>query len=691
MPYSLDPGSNPFDDDVWQNLYPTPSAVPVPAVPRAVRAGRNIGDINNLIGDATQRVQDLLENPGFEGDEVDAIPQYLVDAYRDLRDSYDAAHQDDSPIGPEDFEYINNNLSNIEQNFPLIGERLARNGELRVLEERTIRPAARNIYRPSVEPESQINLEEQSEPLNTSGLDTEANKKRFSPRSLLKNTVSRINESAPVQNAKDFSKTFAENLRTSLNLDAPVYDRTQFPVGSNPNLSKLMLLQTEGANEYSPTMGTTVTYGPYYGGSQELMFQGPAGFKDVRSLKKQEIPRFAKAIAAGKQELDARNKVKQLQAEGIDVDFSDVINPEEYKASRSSLGLRFMTDSEILEDINLKKNRLDKLISSVNKMENPFYKDFLKYQLGSRIEPTPVGASITQKPIGGPVEVDVTGRVTGGRDVLYTRMSNKALISDQRGRAKAQRLGPDKWKNILGEEVIWNPSELKDPALRTALGVPKGSDVSAYRVPEFQPQPLFENYNPNKSPIFKDSPQFKLPRAAVASSISTLPDVIPSAEVIKATAEGGPLAGLGEYAKEQVIAIPTGAAVGLGTYLVPGALRFVPGIAGGVALTEAGRSLQEASRQLTGESALSKIQQTIGTKPRTGFSTSTPQEKYQRAQQRVNNPPQIKPLTKAVPKSNQINRQSSPMDEFKRRARMAGSRFNPLKGEFGLTELLFGR
>lgn len=650
---------------------------------------QNVGGIGNLINDANQRVQDLMENPGFEGDEIDAYPEYLVNEYRRLRDRYNAAHADDSNISPDELNDINNTLHNIEENFPIINERLIRDELLGNLSSRSPRPAARNIFASSVnEPVDVTNLEiEESNRATNLG----ANKRKLSPKSLLRNAVSKINTSAPVQNAKDFSKTFAENLRTSLNLDAPVYDRTQFPVGSNPNLSKLMLLQTEGANEYSPTMGTTVTYAPYYGGSQQLMFEGPAGFEDVRSLKKKEIPRFAKAIAAGKQELDARNKVKQLQAEGIDVDFSDVINPEEYKASKSSLGLRFMTDSEILEDINLKKNRLDKLVSSVNKMENPFYKDFLKYQLGSRIEPTPVGASITQKPIGGPVEVDVTGRVTGGRDVLYTRMSNRALISDKRGRARAQRLGPDKWNNILDEEVIWNPSELKDPALRTALGVPKGSDVSAYRVPEFQPQPLFENYNPNKSPIFKDSPQFKLPRAAVASSISTLPDVIPSAEVIKATAEGGPLAGLGEYAKEQVIAIPTGAAVGLGTYLVPGALRFVPGIAGGVALTEAGRSLQEASRQLTGESALSKIQQTIGTKPRTGFSTSTPQEKYQRAQQRVNNPPQIKPLTKPVPKSDTINKQSSPMDEFKRRARMAGSRFNPLKGEFGLTEMLFGR
>lgn len=700
MPYSLDPGSNPFDDDVWQNLYPTPGA------------GRNVGGINNLIGDATQQVQDLAENPGFEGDEVDAIPQYLVNEYRGLRDSYNAAHQDDSPIGPEDFEYVNNTLHNIEQNFPRIGERLNREDErLRVLSSRTIRPAARNIYRPSitpeseinleeqlarnirrssVAPESQINLEEQSEPLNTPGLDTEANKKRFSPKSLLKNTVSRITESAPVQNAKDFSKTFAENLRTSLNLDAPVYDRSQFPVGSNPNLSKLMLLQKEGGKEYSPTMGTKVNYDPSWVGKQNLSFQGPAGYKDVRSLKKKLIPDLRQSLAEDEQELYARNKIAELRAEGIDVDISDVINPEDYKVGRMAYINDPRRNVEIRRDVENKKRRLNELISSVNKMENPFYPDFLKYQLGSRIEPTPVGATIIQQPIGGPAEVN-KGRATGGRDALYTRMSNRALVANRMGSASAERLGPDRWRNVYGEEVTWNPSALKDPALRTALGVPKGTDVSSYRVSEFQPQPLFEGYNQNKTPIFKDSPQFKMPRATLAAGVSALPDVIPSAEVIKATAESGPLAGIGEYAKEQAMSIPTSAAVGLGTYLVPGALPFIPGVAGGVALKEAGRSLQEASRQLTGESALSKIRQTIGTKPRTGFATSTPQETYRRAQQRVDNPPQIKPLTRPVSKSNQINRQSSPMDEFARRARMAGARFNPLKGEFGLTEMLFGR
>jgi len=683
MPYSLEPGSNPFDDDdVWQNLYPM--APYEPAI-QAPGEGRNVGGINNLIADATQRVQDLAENPGFEGDEVDAIPQYLVNEFRGLRDRYNAAHEDNSNISSDEFNQIQNNLNEIEQNFPLIRDRLIRDELIGVISSRSPRPAARNISTSNEEDSELVGITD-------AGISSpKANKKRFSPKSLLKKTVSRITESAPVQNAKDFSKTFAENLKTSLNLDAPVYDRSQFPISSNPNLSKLMLLQREGGEEYSPTMGTRVNYDPSWGGEQNLSFQGPAGYKDVRSLKKREIPDLRRSLVEDEQELYARNKIAELRAEGIDVDISDVINPEDYKVGRMAFINDPRGDAEIRRSIENQKRRLGGLISSVNKMENPFYPDFLKYQLGSRIEPTPVGAKITQQPIGGPAEVNAQGKATGGRDALYTRMSNRALVADRIGSASAERLGPDRWKNIYGEEVTWNPSALKDPALRTALGVPKGTDVSGYRAPEFQPQPLFKDYNPSKTPIFKDSPQFKMPRATLAASVSALPDVIPSAEVIKATAKGGPLAGIGEYAKEQVMSVPTSAAVGLGTYLVPGALPFVPGVAAGVALTEAGRSLQEASRQLTGESALSKIQQTIGTKPRTGFATSTPQETYRRAQQRVDNPPQIKPLTRPVPKSNQINRQSSPMDEFKRRARIAGSRFNPLKGEFGFTEMLFGR
>ena len=134
--------------------------------------------------------------------------------------------------------------------------------------------------------------------------------------------------------------------------------------------------------------------------------------------------------------------------------------------------------------------------------------------------------------------------------------------------------------------------------------------------------------------------------------------------------------------------IPVGAGIGLVTSALPAIAPYVPGVGGGMMLTEGARTLNEVSRATTGESLLSKARQTLGTAPRTGRSSprNSVKEQNERRMERVENPPQILPANSVPTPTKDL-----PMPEVGRRVRLAKDRFNPSKLEFGITELLFGR
>lgn len=185
--------------------------------------------------------------------------------------------------------------------------------------------------------------------------------------------------------------------------------------------------------------------------------------------------------------------------------------------------------------------------------------------------------------------------------------------------------------------------------------------------------------------------QHAKPRALMGAAVGGMSDVIPSAEVIKAAEKGGIRAAGKEYAKEQVGAIPMMAAAGLTAAAVPASLPVLAAAGTGLTLSEAARSANEASRVLTGDSLISKMRQTIGTEPRSGYATKgaakNVEEKRLAELERINNPPTIKPTkwNSRPPVS------KAPIPGLAHRARLAGDRFNPSRLEFGLTELLLGR
>lgn len=171
-------------------------------------------------------------------------------------------------------------------------------------------------------------------------------------------------------------------------------------------------------------------------------------------------------------------------------------------------------------------------------------------------------------------------------------------------------------------------------------------------------------------------------RAVRKTPSSLLPgaaDLLPSEQAIRAGYSQGPAAMGKQMARDFVEGIPAGLGAA-GILSTPALAPAAPGIGLGMVGTQAARSLNEVVRQETGEGIVPKVRQALGTAPRTGVASPRP------TQSAVT--PTIKPLS-AADKKEMKRRQNR--NEFERRVDLVKERFNPRKGEFGLSELLFGR
>jgi hypothetical protein len=135
-----------------------------------------------------------------------------------------------------------------------------------------------------------------------------------------------------------------------------------------------------------------------------------------------------------------------------------------------------------------------------------------------------------------------------------------------------------------------------------------------------------------------------------------------------------------QMAQEFIQSLPTAAGAAM-LLSAPALAPLAPGIGVGMVGTAGTRALNEVVRQETGEGIVPKLRQALGTAPRTGVASPA----------RTGPQPltaQIRPLTQAQRTEQQRQQNRS---EFQRRMDLAGERFNPRRGEFGLSELLFGR
>ena len=157
-------------------------------------------------------------------------------------------------------------------------------------------------------------------------------------------------------------------------------------------------------------------------------------------------------------------------------------------------------------------------------------------------------------------------------------------------------------------------------------------------------------------------------------------DLIPSPEAIRTGYAQGPVAMGKQMAQEFVQGLP--AAAGLaGALSTPLAAPLAPGIGAGFVGTAGARALNEIVRQETGEGVVPKLRQFLGTVPRTGVSAK-PSE---------GNKPLTATLQALTPAQKVETQRQSNRNELQRRVDLVKERFNPRRGEFGLSELLLGR
>lgn len=165
-----------------------------------------------------------------------------------------------------------------------------------------------------------------------------------------------------------------------------------------------------------------------------------------------------------------------------------------------------------------------------------------------------------------------------------------------------------------------------------------------------------------------------------ASLLPGVADLIPSPEAIRTGYKRGPTAMGQQMAQEFVQSLPTAAAAA-GVLSTPLAAPLAPGVGVGLVGTAGARALNEVVRQETGEGVVPKLRQFLGTAPRTGVSAK-PVEGTK---------PLAATLQALTPTQRAEMQRQSNRNELQRRMDLVKERFNPRRGEFGLSELIFGR
>ena len=155
-------------------------------------------------------------------------------------------------------------------------------------------------------------------------------------------------------------------------------------------------------------------------------------------------------------------------------------------------------------------------------------------------------------------------------------------------------------------------------------------------------------------------------------------DLIPSAEAVRAGYEQGPEAMGKQMAQDFVAGLPVSAAL-TPVLANPAVAPLAPGVGLGLIGSAAVEAADEAVRQETGEGIAPKLRQFLGTRQRTGLAD--------KPYEIPTKPEPIPTLGIAEPRSGLQKFR----DEIQFRTDLAGERFNPRRGEFGLSELIFGR
>ena len=162
-------------------------------------------------------------------------------------------------------------------------------------------------------------------------------------------------------------------------------------------------------------------------------------------------------------------------------------------------------------------------------------------------------------------------------------------------------------------------------------------------------------------------------RRTPASLLPGAADLIPTREAVRRGFQEGPVAMGQQMGTDFLAGLPLSipAAAVLSTPVVA---SLAPGIGAGLVTVAGAEALDEAVKQQTGEGIVPKLRQFIGTEERTGAAAK---------------PKPARPYV--IPRVVPTKPRNPVIQEAQNRFGLAKERFNPAKGEFGLSELLFGR
>lgn len=330
------------------------------------------------------------------------------------------------------------------------------------------------------------------------------------------------------------------------------------------------------------------------------------------------------------------------------------------------------TDRAIVED-HLRRGETklaEKLKANIteteSKLNQPLRSPALRYALGQALEDIPVGTEVKAAPVGGP---------TGARARIYERLTNSALTTDPRTNyIRSLKTEPDVWVNTENERRVFDPSSLKDEMIRATYNLPKETDVSNLRSNPLGILERTDRIDFNRPVITPQSPVYKFRRGLAGGLSVGAADFIPSPEVVQDLYAGRPLAALRRQGQEVLMGLPAAAAAGGAAAFAPALAPVISAAGPALAGVAAGRALNEVVRQQSGEGIVPKLRQALGTAPRTGAA----------------NPPSA-PRPYVQPRLTRTQPVNPVVREIQNRFGLAGERFNPARGEFGLSELFFGR
>lgn len=181
-------------------------------------------------------------------------------------------------------------------------------------------------------------------------------------------------------------------------------------------------------------------------------------------------------------------------------------------------------------------------------------------------------------------------------------------------------------------------------------------------------------------------------RRTPSSLLPGAADLIPSAEAVRRGYQEGPIQMGQQMATDFAAGLPVSAAL-VPVLSNPAVAPLAPGIGAGLLTTAGAETLNEVVKQQTGKDLLTRVQETagvvggdtslVGTPRQRGDQNVIARQQLQRDLARVENPPQITQGTPAAAK---------PEENFlERRLRLAREARAEDPGDFGITELLFGR